>query len=124
MDPDHPCRRADDHPSVVRVAGYTGRQLALQVLAGVLIAAAVGAMSAWGAQQVIGERLSFLTREVLQLRGEVQEMRRDLYRPRYGRSALWAYGAGGPPPGRMLGGQRRGGGAAPTGVAPLPPGRP
>lgn len=94
----HPQRRIEDDEPVVRITGHTGRQLAVQVLGGVLIAVAVGAMSAWGAQQVIGERLSFLTREVQQLRGEVQEMRRDLYRPRYGRSL---YSTAQPlPPGR------------------------
>jgi len=80
----HPHRRAEDDAPVVRATGHTARQLAVQVVGGVLIAALVGAISAWGTQQIIGVRLELLTREVQQLRGEVYEMRRDLYRPRYG----------------------------------------
>lgn len=83
-----PRRRREDDRTTVRLTGHTGRQLATQVVGGVLLAAVVGAVSAWGTQQVLGERLGSLTREVQQLRGDVQEMRRDLYQPRVDRRAF------------------------------------
>lgn len=93
---DHPMRRVEDQEPAARLTGHTTKQLAVQITGGVLIAAIVGAVSAWGAQQVIGVRLEQLSREVNQLRSEVQEMRRDLYRPRYGAGV---YRQAGPSPG-------------------------
>jgi len=92
----HPMRRTEDQEPTARLIGHTTKQLAVQVAGGVMIAAIVGAMSAWGTQQIIGVRLEQLAREVQQLRGEVQDMRRDLYRPRYGSGM---YRQAGPSPG-------------------------
>lgn len=91
-----PHRRREDDRATVRLTGRTGRQLALQVVGGVLLAAVVGAVSAWGTQQVLGAKLEFITREVQQLRGDMQEIRRDMYRPRFERGAINMLPAGRP----------------------------
>ena len=81
----HPHRRIEDDEPTVRLTGHTVRQLAVQVAGGLLIALVVAGGSVWGTVQVLGERLGYLTREVQHLRDDVQEMRRDLYSPRYER---------------------------------------
>jgi hypothetical protein len=81
---------ADDDTAAVRLTGHTARQLAVQILGGLLMAAIVGAVSAWGTQQVLGAKLEFITREVQQLRGDMQEIRRDMYRPRFERGGYTA----------------------------------
>lgn len=84
MTPNH----HDDDTAAERLTGRTASQLAVQVAGGLLLAIVVGAVSAWGTQQVLGERIVYLTREVQQLRDEVQQIRRDLYRPHIERGAL------------------------------------
>lgn len=81
----HPQRGIEDDEPTVRITGHTARQLAVQVLGGLAIATVVAAGSVWGTVQILGEKVGAVSRDVMQLRGEVQEMRRDLYRPRFER---------------------------------------
>lgn len=89
----HPHRRIEDDEPTVRLTGHTVRQLVVQVLGGLLIATVVAGGSVWGTVQILGEKVGAVSREVQQLRGEVQEMRRDLYRPRFERDAYRAEAA-------------------------------
>ena len=98
----YPHRRAEDDRPAVRLTGHTARQLAVQVAGGALIALASGIAAAmattWRQAPVTAERLESLTREVQQLRGDMQDIRRDLYHPRFERGG---YSTGMPmPPGR------------------------
>ncbi len=69
--------------SFERATGHTPPQMARQVIAGLLIAGVVGAVSAWGALQALGPRLVALSDQITDMRAELREMRRDLYSPRY-----------------------------------------
>lgn len=96
----HPQRRIEADEPAVRITGHTVRQLVVQVLGGLLIATVVAGGSVWGTVQILGEKVGAVSREVQQLRGDVQEMRRDLYRPRFERgrySAEAALPPGSPP---------------------------
>lgn len=86
--PRYPHRRLEDDYTSVRLTGRTGRQLAVQVLGGLLLAVIVAAGSVWGTVQILGEQVGALTRAVQDLRDDVREIRRDLYQPRYDRGAF------------------------------------
>lgn len=85
VDHDHLHRRTTEENVITRATGHSLHQLLWQVLGGVLIAAAVGAISVWGTALVLGERLANLSDQVRTLSNEVREIRRDFYPPRYGR---------------------------------------
>lgn len=145
MDDHNPHDRRDtDQNAATRLTGLSAQQLIVQLVGGLLLAAVVGLLSGWATQQVMSQQLSTMSRQIDEIRGDLQRMRQDLYAPRYRSNGI--VGArhasplppvvGGPPPGRMAGGQIRGGGAAPTVIShcrgeaclaptsPLPPGRP
>lgn len=85
--PNNRQRRSEDANPITRATGRSLHQLTLQVLGGLLIAASVGAISVWGTSLVMGERLENLADQLRKLSTEVHEIRRDFYRPRYGRDA-------------------------------------
>ena len=91
---DSPHRRNDEpHPSGLwlppRQPDQQAPSTARQVLVGLLIAAVVGSVSAWGAQQAVAARLEALSdkmndlrTEMTNIRADMRDMRRDLYGPR------------------------------------------
>ena len=119
-------RRDTDQNAATRLTGLSAQQLIVQLVGGLILAAVVGlvsgVLSARATQQVMSQQLSTMSRQIDEIRGDLQRMRQDLYAPRYRSNGI--VGArhasplppvvGGPPPGRMAGGQIRGGGAAPT----------
>lgn len=93
-------RRQADQSAAARLTGLTVQQLAVQLIGGLLLAAVVGLSSSWATQQVMGEQLRAMSRQIEDLRRDVGQMRQDLYAPRYRSSQLEAM------------------------ATPLPPGRP
>jgi ribosomal protein S15P/S13E len=60
----------------------------------------VGLSSSWATQQVMGEQLRAMTRQIEELANDLRQMRQDLYAPRYKSSALVEAQRGRLPPGR------------------------
>jgi hypothetical protein len=87
-DADHHGRRETDQSAAARLTGLTVQQLAVQLIGGLLLAAVVGLSSSWATQQVMGEQLRAMTRQIEELAREQRQMRQDLYAPRYKSSAL------------------------------------
>lgn len=81
-------RRDTDQSAAVRLTGLNVQQLAVQLIGGLLLAAVVGLTSSWATQQVMGEQLRAMTREIEDLASDLRQMRQDLYAPRYKSSAL------------------------------------
>ena len=82
-----PQRRHTDASVLTRATGHSGRQMMIQVLGGLLIAGVVGGISVWGTSLVLGERLANLGEQLRELKSDVNKIRGDLYRPRYGDAA-------------------------------------
>lgn len=78
-------QQADQARAAPAVGRSAVHQVSLQVLGGLLIAAATGGVAVWGTSLVLTERLQHLSEQVSELGASVREMRRDLYRPRYER---------------------------------------
>ena len=87
-DADLRARRQDDKSAAARLTGLTVQQLAVQLIGGLLLAAVVGLSSSWATQQVMGEQLRAMTRQIEELASDLRQMRQDLYAPRYKSSAL------------------------------------
>lgn len=87
-DADLRARRQDDQSAAARLTGLTVQQLAVQLIGGLLLAAVVGLSSSWATQQVMGEQLRAMTRQIEELASDLRQMRQDLYAPRYKSSAL------------------------------------
>ena len=78
-------QQAEQGPAAPAAGRSAVHQVSLQVLGGLLIAAATGGVAVWGTSLVLTERLTHLSEQVSELGASVREMRRDLYRPRYER---------------------------------------
>lgn len=88
QDADTHARRETDQSAAARLTGLTVQQLAVQLIGGLLLAAVVGLSSSWATQQVMGEQLRAMTRQIEELASDLRQMRQDLYAPRYKSSAL------------------------------------
>lgn len=93
-------RRDTDRTPTARLTGLSAQQLIVQLVGGLILAAVVGLLSAWATQQVMSQQLSTLSRQIDDIRADLQRMRQDLYAPRYRSGRLEAL------------------------IQPLPPGRP
>ena len=81
-------RRETDNSAAARLTGLSGSQLVTQVVGGLLLAAVVGLLSGWATQQVMTQQLTTLSRQVDEVRADLQRMRQDLYAPRYRSSRI------------------------------------
>ena len=82
-DSDHHARRDTDQNAATRLTGLSAQQLIVQLVGGLLLAAVVGLLSGWATQQVMSQQLSTMSRQIDEIRGDLQRMRQDLYAPRY-----------------------------------------
>ena len=80
-------RRDTDQSAAARLTGLTVQQLAVQLIGGLLLGAVVGLSSSWATQQVMGEQLRAMTRQIEELASDLRQMRQDLYAPRYNKSS-------------------------------------
>lgn len=100
MDDPHD-RRDTDNSAAARLTGLSAQQLIVQLVGGLLLAAVVGLLSGWATQQVMSQQLSTMSRQIDEIRGDLQRMRQDLYAPRYRSGRLEAQALPVPlPPGR------------------------
>ena len=81
-------RRDTDQNAATRLTGLSGSQLVTQVVGGLLLAGVVGLLSGWATQQVMSQQLSTMSRQIDEIRGDLQRMRQDLYAPRYRSSRI------------------------------------
>ena len=81
-------RRDTDQNAATRLTGLSAQQLIVQLVGGLLLAAVVGLLSGWATQQVMSQQLSTMSRQIDEIRGDLQRMRQDLYAPRYRSSRI------------------------------------
>lgn len=98
-------RRDTDQNAATRLTGLSAQQLIVQLVGGLILAAVVGlvsgVLSARATQEVMSQQLSTMSRQIDEIRGDLQRMRQDLYAPRYRSGRLEAQALPSPlPPGR------------------------
>ena len=96
-DSDYHARRDTDQNAATRLTGLSAQQLIVQLIGGLILAAVVGlvsgALSARATQQVMTQQLSTMSRQIDDIRADLQRMRQDLYAPRYRSGRLEALAA-------------------------------
>ena len=96
-DSDYHARRDTDQNAATRLTGLSAQQLIVQLIGGLILAAVVGlvsgALSARATQQVMTQQLSTMSRQIDDIRADLQRMRQDLYAPRYRPGRLEALAA-------------------------------
>jgi hypothetical protein len=68
-------------PFMLTAGGQSTHLNIQRIFEAVLIAAVAGGVATWGTQQVLVYRIGSLEQSVLEVKREVGEIRRDIYRP-------------------------------------------